>query len=387
MSDPVEEVLKEAFLGQKLISATLSAPLSTHECQSIKIRPLTIQSGFYYQWTEQRADKAHHSNLTPEECYDRLQSLLMQFKQTMLHLENGDFQVLVNKKGRRTLLKKAATKQKKAVSHNRAKHYLLAEGAAIAFLAPLGIANSEGRVYPHQRDKFRQINRFVEIVDDVLEKIEEIEPLHIVDFGCGKAYLTFALYHYLKVIRGLEVTITGIDVKEDLVKQCQRLAGELGFAGLSFHRSNITDYQTMNAVEMVVSLHACDTATDDALKKAVEWNAKVILCAPCCQHELRGQIRNPQLQPILKHGIMKERFAALATDAARAQLLEVLGYQVQVLEFVDVEHTPKNLLIRAVRKPEARWNAEAWKIYEQFKEHLEIHPSFESCCSYLRKKK
>jgi SAM-dependent methyltransferase len=253
---------------------------------------------------------------------------------------------------------------------------VLEEGQSVPFLIKLGVMNEEGKVYPKQSDKFRQINRFLEMVQDVLPHLSRHHKLQIVDFGCGKAYLTFALHHYL-TMQGFDFDVMGLDLKEDVIALCQELAHQLGCKGLSFALGDINQYQTDSKVDMVVSLHACDTATDAALEKAIRWQADVILCVPCCQHELFNQIKNADLQPLLKHGSLKERFSALATDAARAQLLELLGYHVQVVEFIDLEHTPKSLLIRATKKEKNENQSKLWEAYKTYKQSLQINPSLE----------
>jgi SAM-dependent methyltransferase len=253
---------------------------------------------------------------------------------------------------------------------------LLQEGVPVPFLVELGVMNKQGKVFPQKRDKFRQINRFLEMVEDTLIHFEPSSEMQIIDFGCGKAYLTFALYHYLKWIKKYPFKIVGLDLKKEVIEMCQKLARQFNYQDLEFVFGDINHYQASNRIDMVISLHACDTATDAILEKAIHWGAKVILSVPCCQHELFSQVKNPLLIPILKHGILKERFAALATDAARAQLLEVFGYQTQLLEFIDIEHTPKNILIRAI-KTNSGLNEAAWKSYLSFKQSLQIDPSLE----------
>lgn len=198
--------------------------------------------------------------------------------------------------------------------------------------------------------KFRQINRFLEFIEDVLDELPKDRALRIIDFGCGKSYLTFAMYYYLHELKGYRVQMTGLDLKEDVIARCAGLAEKYGYEQLRFRTGDIASYEGTEQADMVVTLHACDTATDYALQKAVAWKAKVILSVPCCHHELNRQIRSDLMRPVLKYGLIKERVAALLTDAFRADLLEQQGYQVQILEFIDMEHTPKNILIRAVRK-------------------------------------
>ncbi len=236
-----------------------------------------------------------------------------------------------------------------ALSHNRKKHYLLEEGIPVPFLVQLGVMTPDGRVVKARYDKFRQINRYLEFVEDILPSLPRGREISIIDFGCGKSYLTFALYYYLHEKQGYDVHITGLDLKEDVIAECGRLAKSFGYDKLEFLHGDIADYTGTDEVDMVVTLHACDTATDYALYKAIKWNAKVIFCVPCCQHELNKQIDDSSRMPIMKYGLIKERVSALYTDALRANMLEAQGYKTQILEFIDMEHTPKNILIRAVK--------------------------------------
>ena len=230
-----------------------------------------------------------------------------------------------------------------------------------------------GSIVSSRYDKFRQINRFLEFIEDILPRLSKDREITILDFGCGKSYLTFAMYYYLRELKGYDVQIIGLDLKEDVIRHCSRLAEEYGYEKLHFYKGNIADYEGVTSVDMVVTLHACDTATDYALAKAVEWGAQVILSVPCCQHELNRQIENQLLQPVLKYGILRERISALLTDGIRANLLEEAGYDTQILEFIDMEHTPKNLLIRAVRTGKKR-DGEALK---HMMEALHVQPSLE----------
>lgn len=237
--------------------------------------------------------------------------------------------------------------------HNRKKRYLLEEGTPVEFLCDLGVMTREGRIVHAKYDKFRQINRFLEFIDDILPQLPGDREITILDFGCGKSYLTFAMYYYFRQLKNRDVRIIGLDLKEDVIKTCNELSVRYGFEKLKFYQGDIASFTGETDVDMVVTLHACDTATDYALAKAVGWNAKVILSVPCCQHELNRQIRCSEMAPVMDYGILKERMAALLTDGLRAKLLEHAGYETQILEFIDMEHTPKNLLIRAVKKREA----------------------------------
>ena len=249
----------------------------------------------------------------------------------------------------KTKRKEASVEPKAMLAHNRVKQYILKENIPVPFLIDLGVMNAEGRIITQKYDKFRQINRFLEFIQDILPKLAKDREVTILDFGCGKSYLTFAMYYYLREIRGYDVNIIGLDLKTDVIEKCNALAEKYGYKKLHFFQGDIADYEGVSRVDMVVTLHACDTATDYALAKAVEWGAEVILSVPCCQHELNRQLKNDVLKPVLKYGILKERMAALLTDGIRANLLESMGYETQILEFIDMEHTPKNLLIRAVK--------------------------------------
>ena len=259
------------------------------------------------------------------------------------------------------------------LTHNRVKQYILKENIPVPFLIDLGVMNKEGRIITQKYDKFRQINRFLEFIQDILPKLDQKKEVTILDFGCGKSYLTFAMYYYLRELKGYDVNIIGLDLKTDVIQKCNHLAEKYGYEKLHFYQGDIADYEGVSAVDMVVTLHACDTATDYALAKAVEWGAKVILSVPCCQHEVNRQIRNETLEPVLKYGILKERMSALFTDGIRANLLESMGYETQILEFIDMEHTPKNLLIRAVKTD----NKKDIKKAENLMRALNISPSLE----------
>lgn len=251
------------------------------------------------------------------------------------------------------------------------------------FLIELGIMNASGKVLAPKYDKFRQINRFVELIADIVPHLPTDRTLNIIDFGCGKSYLTFALYHYLKEIQGFDLRVIGLDLKEDVIRHCSDLAERFGYEGLQFLVGDIAQYDGLEQVDMVVTLHACDTATDAALEKAIRWQAGVILSVPCCQHELFRQVEAQVLAPLLQHGILKERFSALATDAIRASLLDLLGYKTQLLEFIDMEHTPKNILIRAVKAaaPKADELAAAARSYMEFRSLLSAEPYLEKAMS------
>ncbi|WP_344905877.1 SAM-dependent methyltransferase, partial [Paenibacillus hodogayensis] len=347
------EVLREAVAAGVWTQAVLSQPRkgSGAVADKVKIKPVLLKNGLHYQFSHYTGTKVLHENVAPEQAAGRAEELLLSlYKQGLLQTSDADYHILFNKQGEAAVLKKKPTRPSVELAHNRKKRHVLEEGTAVPFLVELGVMNAQGKVLAAKYDKFRQINRFLEMIDDIVPYLPQSRTVRIVDFGCGKSYLTFALYYYLRERRGLDLHVVGLDLKQDVISHCNDLAERLGYGRLSFKVGDISRYDETDEADMVVTLHACDTATDAALEKAVRWNAQVILSVPCCQHELFGQVRNDALSPLLAHGILKERFASLVTDAARAQLLELLGYRTQVLEFIDMEHTPKNLLIRAVKE-------------------------------------
>ncbi|GAA4833714.1 SAM-dependent methyltransferase [Paenibacillus vulneris] len=349
----IASLLNDLIQQRSLIQATLSQVRTKDPqgCTKVVVKPLELKGKLHYQFSSYCGSKVLHDNVVPEEAAERIEQMLtVSFRQALLQAVEADYQVLISKKGKAGILKKPPTKKPAAeLSHNRKKNYVLEEGTPVPFLVELGIMNAEGKVLAKKYDKFRQINRFVEMIADVVPHLSKDRTLNIVDFGCGKSYLTFALYHYLKEVQGLDIRVIGLDLKEDVIRHCSKLAEDFGYDRLQFLVGDIAQYNELDRVDMVVTLHACDTATDAALEKAVRWQADVILSVPCCQHELFRQLQNQVLQPLLQHGILKERFAALATDAIRAKLLDIVGYKTQLLEFIDMEHTPKNVLIRAVK--------------------------------------
>lgn len=337
---------------EKLVEGVVSDKRNKAEVQKIKLRPVVIKNTFLIQVTEYIGKQVIHDNKTLEAIKEYIYvSLRDNFKQANIRTEEYTYNILISKKGQVTVKKKKEIEKKKPVLiHNRVKKYLLQEGKPVDFLVYLGVMNSEGFVVKSKYDKFRQINRFLEFVEDIVDKLPKNKVINIIDFGCGKSYLTFAIYYYLKKEKNLEVNIVGLDLKSDVIKHCNQIATDLKYDGLEFLEGDIAQYKGKDDVDMVVTLHACDTATDYAIAKAVDWNAKVVLSVPCCQHELNNQIQNEVLSPIFKYGILKEKMAALITDGIRAGVLEEHGYDTQILEFIDMEHTPKNLMIRAVKK-------------------------------------
>ena len=378
MSADFEGILNGIKHGE-LVSATFSSPRITGEGTIFKttIRPLIIKAKQMYQLTEQDRQKAYHRNLTPEACAQFVKEAFKNYTQGLLTLPNNQYQILIGKQNKMTVMAKEMKTELCIVPHNRTKNHVLQEGVPVPFLVALGIMSVDGKVIAKKYDKFRQINRFLEMVRDVIDELPKGRCLEIVDFGCGKAYLTFALYYYLHDIEKRLVRIKGLDLKKEVIVHCQGLADQLKLEGLTFAVGDINDFESVGDVDLMISLHACDTATDAALEKAVRWKTSVILCVPCCQHELFSQVRSTKLDTLFRHGILKERIAALVTDAARADLLTMLGYEVQVLEFIDMEHTPKNLLLRAVKGVSDEKRKQAKERYQLFKSELKITPSLE----------
>ncbi len=355
------KILLQKILNKDLQQIILSNSRHPEQTQKVKIRPVLIREELLFQETAYRGTQAFHENFTAEQMTDRICTALQeQFRQGEFSAKTLQATALVSKKGKLTLKVKnsgkaprtAASEEEElqALAHNRTKHYILEEGKPVDFLVGLGVQTPDGRVTRARFDKFRQINRYLEFIEDVIDELPKDRTIRIIDFGCGKSYLTFAMYYYLHELQHRDIQVTGLDLKTDVIQHCNELAEKLGYDRLKFERGDISTYEGTDVADMVVTLHACDLATDYALDKAVKWGARVILAVPCCQHELNRQIKCDPLKPVLKYGIIKERVAALLTDALRANLLEQQGYETQILEFIDMEHTPKNLLIRAVKK-------------------------------------
>ena len=269
----------------------------------------------------------------------------------------------------------AATKKIAIGGHNKKKRYILNEDEHIDFLVYLGVMTKDGKVVNSKYNKFRQINKYLELIKPSIDMLPKDRPLKIVDFGCGKAYLTFALYYYVVKILNMQAEITGLDLKEEVIDYCNKVARELGYDSLEFQKGNIKDYSRTQDVDMVIMLHACDNATDEGIVQSLKFNAKIIIAVPCCQHEFFRHIENENLEPILQFGILKDRMTALATDSLRAQILKALGFDVTVMEFIETEHTPKNLAIRAIR--DGGFNKTEYEKYEKFRDFLNLDPYIE----------
>lgn len=369
------DLLRDSLRDDACWGVVLSQPCRSRDCaadaplQKLSARPIELSGERRYQLAERRGKQEFHHNLTAEELLFRITAALgQQFQQADLFTPEADFSARWIRDSVLRVTRRKPSKPAPPLTHDRRKQYLIPEGRPCPFLAEIGVMTPAGQVKASKQAKFRQVNRFLEFVDDVLPELPPTGILRVIDFGCGKSYLTFALHYLLTELRGREVEIIGLDLKAEVVRDCQRIAEKLGCHGLRFEVGDIVGYAAAGPVDLSVSLHACDTATDAAIAQAVRWKAKVILAVPCCQHEVFGLLSDDSLPGLLRHGILKERFAALATDALRAALLEVVGYRTQVMEFIDLEHTPKNLLLRSVRAEHP--NSESRDLYERLKAQL-----------------
>lgn len=393
----LNEILRllQDSLNIDFIRAVISGPRNRDGIVKVKIRPVERKGKLEFQLESFTRTQAFHENLDGPAAALKILKYMEQFRQMQIETTGEESVVLVSKKGKITVKRKKRQAQVKTAdrSHDRKKRHILEEGIPVPFLEDLGVMTGEGRIVPAKADKFRQINRFLEFIEDILPRLDRDRELTILDFGCGKSYLTFAMYYYLHELKGYDIRVIGLDLKKDVILHCGELAEKYGYKKLKFLVGDIAQYDGVEQVDMVVTLHACDTATDYALAKAVRWNAQVILSVPCCQHELNGQMTSggittsgdiskgaEYLAPVMDYGLLKERFAALVTDGLRAKYLESEGYETQVLEFIDMEHTPKNILIRAVKKKKRNKKAlEEIKRCEQF---LQVTPTLRGLLAY-----
>ncbi len=397
--------LLDKWIDESLEQMILSNSRNSEAGSKMKIRPVLVKGSVMYQATLYRGTQVLHSNFEKEELIAHAKKQLEElFRQGEIQSAKGTATVLISKKGTVTIKEKRTPAQKLKMAenperavlgegrqnktgaeavgktwniqeHNRKKNYILEDGVPVDFLVGLGVQTADGRVVKAKYDKFRQINRYLEFIEDVIPKLPKGRTLRIIDFGCGKSYLTFAMYYYLHVMKQYPVQITGLDLKTDVINHCNQLAEKYGYTDLHFERGDISTYEGANRVDMVVTLHACDTATDFAIEKAVKWGAGVIMVVPCCQHEVNKQISCKELDGVLRYGLIKERMSALITDGVRANILENLGYETQILEFIDIEHTPKNILIRAVKKRGMQKKEKKYSSVEEMCEFLNISPT------------
>ena len=349
--EKIDQILAEAEVTRAIISKPSS--------KSSEYRKIDVQAkGKAFQISKYTQKQVFHENVEAKELAKRIEELTneLSFRQINLWTNEHEYSFLLSKKGELSVKRRALKADEQdhirhqPSDHNRQKNYIISEGQQVAPLVDMGVFTKDGKVVKSMYDKFRQINRFLEILDDEIDSAK-LDHLNVIDFGCGKSYLTFVVYYYLTEIKGIKANIIGLDLKADVIKKCNQAAQKYGYDNLRFELGDINGYKAPFDVDMVITLHACDTATDYALYNAIEWNARMIFSVPCCQHELNQKIQTDDLTILTRYGIIKERFAALATDAIRGNLLEYAGYKTQLLEFVDFAHTPKNILIRAVKRP------------------------------------
>lgn len=383
--EKVFELLKENFENKNITKCIFSNMKGDYEYTKIIIKPLIIKNNFVYQFEQFKNNKAYHSNLTVEESIQKISTIIENFYQYVVFTTEADIQII---RGKKDFNMKSTCNQKEICSleHNKIKKYILEEGTPIPFLIRLGIMGEDGKVFKKSYDKFRQINKYLEFIDETIKELKNKKYIdtHIkaVDFGCGKSYLTFALHYYLKNIQNMTFEVIGLDLKKDVIEHCNQIAKDLNMENIEFLTGDIKDFNKLKNVDLIFSLHACNNATDYSLLKGLELDAKAILAVPCCQHEFNQKMsQNKKSEffafenPIGKHGILLEKFASLATDALRAQVLELCGYKTQVMEFIDMEHTPKNILIRGIKEnPNKNILEKKLQEYEIYKKFLGIEP-------------
>lgn len=383
--EKVFELLKENFENKNITKCIFSNMKGDYEYTKIIIKPLIIKNNFIYQFEQFKNNKAYHSNLTVEESIQKLSTIIETFYQYVVFTTEADIQII---RGKKDFNMKSTCNQKEICSleHNKIKKYILEEGTPIPFLIRLGIMGEDGKVFKKSYDKFRQINKYLEFIDETIKELKNKKYIdtHIkaVDFGCGKSYLTFALHYYLKNIQNMTFEVIGLDLKKDVIEHCNQIAKDLNMENIEFLTGDIKDFNKLKNVDLIFSLHACNNATDYSLLKGLELDAKAILAVPCCQHKFNQKMsQNKKSEffafenPIGKHGILLEKFASLATDALRAQALELCGYKTQVMEFIDMEHTPKNILIRGIKEnPNKNILEKKLQEYEIYKKFLGIEP-------------
>ena len=346
--EELKRTLEEVFKNE-IIKIVISNKVKKDEkYNKIAINLKENNKNKFYQIEKFTDKQVFHENIKINEISDKVSELIFgNYKQMTAWSNNEIFDLKISKKGKIFLGKKKNDNSKiVAKGHNKEKNYILKEGMIIEPLIDLGVFTKEGKVVNSKYDKYKQINRFIEIIDDEIKK-NNYKELTILDFGCGKSYLTFVLYYYFVKIKNINVKMIGLDLKEDVIKKCNDIAKRYNYENLHFELGDINGFKYNNKVDMVITLHACDTATDYALYNAIKWNSKMIFSVPCCQHEFNSQMKANELSILTKYGIVQERVASLMTDSVRANLLECMGYKTQLLEFIDIAHSPKNILIRA----------------------------------------
>ncbi|MGL4999150.1 MAG: class I SAM-dependent methyltransferase [Cetobacterium sp.] len=379
------DIFKENISNLEFIRGVFSNPSNPNLYKKINLKPVEIKGDIFIQFESFKDNKAFHKNLSLKETFTYLIEIIKDFKQILITTSKQEIQILQNKKGF-SLKRKAITSKKLEFSHNKQKNYILQDNTEIPFLIKLGVMSENGKVTKDKFNKFRQINKYLEFIEDTLKELQEKKlvdnSMKIVDFGCGKSYLTFALYHYLKNIKNLNVEIIGLDLKEDVINHCNSIANDLKFNNLKFLKGDIKEFNQFDNVDMIFSLHACNNATDYSLLKGLELRAKAILAVPCCQSEINQKIDKSStteikgiLSPFGNHGILQEKFSSLATDALRALALELCGFNTKVIEFIDMEHTPKNILIKAIKGAPSEDKLVKKRLeYDRYIEFLGVNP-------------
>ena len=351
MINKIEEIL-ETIIKENIIKITFSN-LRKNDllAKKIDIRKINLKGETFFQIETIKENKAFHKNIDRNEFINFLMKNAYFYKQWYVLTDKKTYHIKISKKDK-IFCKTTENKEKMDISldHNREKKYFLKEGNPIDFLVYLNIMNKEGNILKSKRKKFKQLNHYLSFIESSIDCFDKDREINIVDFGCGKSYLTFALAYYLKTMKYNNVSIIGLDLKEDVIDKCNKIANELKYNNLKFLKGDIKDYSSKTKIDMVISLHACNTATDFAIYKALCWNAKLMLMVPCCQHEINEQMDKNMFPILLEHGIIKEKFSALLTDAIRAEIIKCCGYESKIIEFIDMEHTPKNLLIKALLK-------------------------------------
>ncbi|WP_314295507.1 SAM-dependent methyltransferase [Fusobacterium periodonticum] len=381
--------LKKYIQEEKFIKIVFSNKQSG-DFNKVIIKPIILKSGKNIQIESFKDNKAFHKNVdlnNLQELENVLKEYIENFKQILLQIEASDIS-FIRKKDNFTKKEKQSNLVKSSNEHNKKKQYILNEGDKIDFLIELGLMSVDGKILKASYNKFKQINKYLEFIDDVIEELKTkkliTNHINVLDFGCGKSYLTFALYYYLKNYRkDLSFSIVGLDLKKDVIEFCNKLAQKLNYENLEFLNGNIKDYDRAKEVDLVFSLHACNNATDYSLEKALSLNAKAILAVPCCHHEFFEKIqknKNSKFYNTLKimadNGVVLDKFATLATDSFRSLALELCGYKTKMIEFIDMEHTPKNILIKAIKSKSSNLKEKSIE-YNKLKEFLGIQPLLE----------
>jgi SAM-dependent methyltransferase len=384
--DYVERVRESILAGESLVRATFSGCQSgaTLEWVKVVVRPVRIKGALHWQVSHFDEEKDITKNYAAEEVAGKVDELLaLPFKNIHVETTMGGLDVRITKKGKALLRETPAAEPRASVtlSHDREKKKVLSVGDSAPFLEAVGILTKSGKVKADRQGKFRQINEFLRLVEETGIFGEGVgDPVHVADCGCGNAYLTFAIYHYVTNILKLPADVVGIDVKGDLLERHREKARALGWDRLTFELGSIADFQPAVVPDVVVALHACDTATDDALARGIRWGSRLIMSAPCCQHELQQQLSHVPVptpfRAVSRHGILDERLGDILTDTFRAAILRIMGYRTDVIQFVSIEHTAKNLMIRAVKTSESS-NAHAVEEYLALKEYWQVAPHLE----------